>query len=421
LKIVHLATTDISGGAARAAYRLHVGLRRAGHDSRMLVLHKQSDDDSVIPFRLNRSLSSRISRRILQPYLERSRRILAVRPDDASHFSDDRSIYRSDILSQLPPTDVLQLHWVSGYIDYRVFFAQLPPELPVVWTHHDMNAFTGGCHFDGECGRFVHQCGSCPQLGSSKATDFSRRVWLRKHSAFSHMKENQLHIVTPSTWLHAELKRSSLLGKFPSSVIPYGLDTEIFAPQDKMQARSGFGIPPNAKVVLFLADWACERRKGLHLLMRAFEDIQDVPDLYFVAVGKALPAQFASRASTLIDSIGDDATMARLYSAADIFVVPSLQDNLPNTALEALACGTPTVAFATGGIPDIIRTGVEGKLVAPGDVDELRRTISELLRNDDQRALLALNARKRAVQEYKLQVQAQRYLELYKSPQVLSC
>ncbi len=188
-----------------------------------------------------------------------------------------------------------------------------------------------------------------------------------------------------------------------------------------MQARSGFGIPPNAKVVLFLADWACERRKGLHLLMRALEDIQDVPDLYFVAVGKALPAQFASRASTLIDSIGDDATMARLYSAADIFVVPSLQDNLPNTALEALACGTPTVAFATGGIPDIIRTGVEGKLVAPGNVDELRRAISELLRNDDQRTLLALNARKRAVQEYKLQVQAQRYLELYKSPQVLSC
>jgi glycosyltransferase involved in cell wall biosynthesis len=328
-------------------------------------------------------------------------------------MSDDRSEHNGDILRQVPSSDILNLHWVAGFFEYISFFREVPPNLPIVWTLHDMNPFTGGCHFDGGCGKFNEHCGACPQMGSSKLDDFSAHVWKRKNEAFARVGANMMHIVAPSRWLAAEAKKSSLFRHLPVTVIPYGLETDRFQPRDRHFARQLFEIPSEAKVVLFVADSANEKRKGLDLLLEAIRGLGDLPDLYVFAVGRNVSSTLLGVRSRTINYVRDDLTLSLVYSTADVFVVPSLEDNLPLTALEALACGIPTIAFSVGGIPDIVREGQTGILTPTGDVGALRRAIAALLQNPERRATMAQECRRVAVQEYNLDVQARRYVVLY--------
>jgi len=276
-----------------------------------------------------------------------------------------------------------------------------------------MNPFTGGCHFDGGCGKFVEHCGACPQIDSLKLDDFSAHVWQRKNKALARVGANMMHIVAPSRWLAAEAKKSSLFGHLPVTVIPYGLETDRFQPRDRHFARQLFEIPSEAKVVLFVADWANEKRKGLDLLLEAIRGLGDLPDLYAFAVGRNVSSRVLGVRGKTIDYVRDDLTLSLVYSTADVFVVPSLEDNLPLTALEALACGVPTIAFSVGGLPDIVRGGQTGILAPMGDIGALRRAIAELLQNTEQRATMAQQCRHVAVREYSLEVQARRYVALY--------
>jgi glycosyltransferase involved in cell wall biosynthesis len=222
-----------------------------------------------------------------------------------------------------------------------------------------------------------------------------------------------MQVVAPSRWLAAEAKNSSLFGRLPVTVIPYGLETDRFQPRDRRRARQLFEIPSEAKVVLFVADWANEKRKGLDLLMEAMRGLGDLPSLYVFAVGRNVNSQVLGVRSKTINYVRDDLTLSFVYSTADVFVVPSLEDNLPLTALEALACGIPTIAFSVGGLPDIVREGRTGLLTPLGDVGALRRAIAELLRNTERRASMAQECRRVALQEYSLDVQARRYVTLY--------
>jgi glycosyltransferase involved in cell wall biosynthesis len=415
VKITHISTADSSGGAARSAYRLHAGLRALGLDSRMLVLQKESNDTSVLLFQPPLDGPTRLRRVIKRCLLKLSQKDLVGRPAGATYFSDDRSQHSADALSQVPPSDILHLHWIAGFLDYRDFFRRLPHGLPVVWTLHDMNPFTGGCHFDGGCGKYLEQCGTCPQICSLERHDLSARVWKRKSGALATCSASSMHIVAPSRWLAAEAKKSTLLGRFPITVIPYGVDTENFQPRDRSFARQLFGIPPEARVVLFVADWAGEKRKGLDLLVEAIKEIEDFPDLCVFTIGRNIARQEIGNRSIAIEQIRDELTMSLAYSAADLFVVPSLQDNLPNTALEAFACGIPTVAFAVGGLTDIIRDDETGVLVAPGDVRALRVAIAKMLENPDRLASMAESCRRTALGKYRLEVQARNYVALYES------
>lgn len=328
-------------------------------------------------------------------------------------MSDDRSEHNGDVLRQMPSSDVLNLHWVAGAFEYSSFFRKVPNNLPIVWTLHDMNPFTGGCHFDGGCGKFVEHCGACPQIGSLKLDDFSAHVWERKNKALARVGANMMHIVAPSRWLAAEAKKSSLFGHWPVTVIPYGLETDRFQPRDRHFARQLFEIPSEAKVVLFVADWANEKRKGLDLLLEAIRGLGDLPELYAFAIGRNVSSRVLGVRGKTIDYVRDDLTLSLVYSTADVFVVPSLEDNLPLTALEALACGIPTIAFSVGGLPDIVREGQTGILAPMGDIGALRRAIAELLQNTERRATMAQQCRYVAVREYNLEVQARRYVALY--------
>jgi hypothetical protein len=181
MKILHVSTFDCDGGAARAAYRLHTGLRSLGADSSMYVVHKESLDPSVVQYQPPTRLRTRISRTVRREILLRSlRRYESSAPFGLANFSDDRSVYAGDAWRNLPEQDLLHLHWIADFVDYAAFFTSLPRKMPVVWTLHDMAPFTGGCHWSQGCPKFAQECGACPQLGSQSNSDWTRRVWQRK-------------------------------------------------------------------------------------------------------------------------------------------------------------------------------------------------------------------------------------------------
>ncbi len=414
MRVLHIGTNETLGGAARAAYRLHTGLRPLGHDSIMLVAHKQSGDPTVEAFTPSVGIARRLRRLLRRGRIARSlERYESSRPAGYEPFSGDRSEHGATLVRQLPSCDVINLHWVAGFVDYRSFFRSIPRGTPVVWTLHDMNPFTGGCHYDDGCGKFAEYCGACPQLGSSAARDLSREIWQRKRRVFQGVPKGGLHIVTPSRWLARQVRRSPLLRDRPVSVIPNGLDTQAFSPRDRRSAREVLGVPPEAKVVLFVAQWTGIRRKGFRLLLEALAGLSSVPNLLLMSLGVGGGSDDIGIPHVHFDRTDDDRLLALVYSAADLFVIPSLQDNLPNTVMEAMSCGTPVVGLDVGGIPDMVRPGTTGSLVPPGDVKALGAAIAGLLEDDPKRREMARNCRRIAVEEYSLEVQARRYVELY--------
>ncbi len=417
MKIVHISNSDVAGGAARSAFRLHRGLRQLGCRSSMFVRRAYSKDTDVIEMRQSKQLLDRLEQRLRERrILSDFRRYRRTRPPGYEPFHDCRSPFWRDFLRELPMSDVLNLHGVDGsFLDYEKFFARVAPRTRIVWTLHDMNAFTGGCHYDLGCGRYVHVCGNCPQLASEERRDFAYRTWKRKAKAFSPVDSRKLHFVSPSRWLAKELVRSSLAGRFPVSVIPYGIDLEDFAPRDREVCKNILGLPAGVSALLFVADGVDNRRKGFELLVSALTGIEKEVPIALITVGRNKPQIEIDVPWTHVETIHSDRLLPVVYSAADLFVISSLQDNLPNTVLEAMACGTPIVGFSVGGIPDMVRSGVNGMLVPEKNVEKLRNEIVRLLRNRSELHKMGSNGRRIAVQEYSLELQAQRYVELYEA------
>lgn len=382
----------------------------------MAVLNKNSRDETVVHFVPSTEWPVRIKRGLRRRYLAPTSNYFRSLPIGSTLFTDDRSQYAAEPSRMALGSAVINLHWIAGFIDYRHFFSSLPSNLRIVWTLHDMNAFTGGCHYSFGCDRFTNQCGSCPQLVSANANDLSHHIWRRKRSAYTSVGPNRLHFVAPSQWLAGELRRSRLLRTSNLTVIPYSLDTAIFQPRDRTAARSRFGIPQSAKVVLFVADSAGEKRKGLALLLDALRGLSNIPDLCLVTIGRQIPELQPDCRSIQVDFMEDEEGMSHLYSAADLFVIPSLQDNLPNTAIEAQSCGVPTVCFSAGGLPEIVLDKQTGLLVPTGDINALREAVTGLLKDPVRRSAMAAASRQNALQKYDLQIQGCRYLELYQSP-----
>src|SRR5262245_40912632 len=417
MKVVHISTNERHGGAARAAYRLHDGLCQIGYDSQMLVGSKTSDSKQVIGVESPRDLASRFRRRVLRYRIARSLRPYDDALESCELFSDDRSEYGNLVPDQIPPCDVVNLHWVSGFLDYEAFFTRI--RTPVVWTLHDMNPFTGGCHYNLSCARYLDHCGACFQLGSRDEDDLSSGIWKRKKAALSGIDSSRLSIVAPSRWLADEARRAPLFNRFRVEVIPYGLDVhDTFVPKDQSAVRNLLGIPQNAKVVLFLAAQADNPRKGLDLLVRALgRSALSMPDLFLLTLGHGRPRLDFPVASLHLGFLDNDWFLPFVYAAADIFAISSVQDNLPNTVLEAMACGLPVVGVEVGGIPDMVRSGVNGLTVPLGDEEMLSGTINRLLNDRDLSREMGRASRRIAVEEYSLQLQAHRYTELYASLQ----
>ncbi|MBD3322935.1 glycosyltransferase [candidate division KSB3 bacterium] len=409
--VTHLCTSDINGGAARAAYRLHRAAK--GISSTMFVHSRASTDPTVV----------KCTYRLIDIFRRVFWRTLRKREMDRYHvefmrdfdgFSDDRVEGGATVLQKLPICDVVHLHWISRFVDYRSFFEGMAQRyMPIVWTLHDMNPFTGGCHYDRGCGRFSEGCGLCPQLRSSDPHDLSRKIFLRKQAAFSHIAPDMLQLVTPSQWLAEEVRHSALLQRFPVNVIPNGLDTSVFTPRDRYFAREVLDLPQDAHVLLFAATLIEDRRKGLSLLLDALADSYDNANFLLVSLGSTRVPLDSGIPYRHLGMIGEDRLLSLAYSAADVFIIPSLQDNLPNTVMESLACGTPVIGFNVGGILDMIRPGETGWLVPPRDVAALRTAIFDALAHPEKRSEMSVNCRRVVEQEYSVDIQFRRYLQLY--------
>jgi glycosyltransferase involved in cell wall biosynthesis len=411
MRVVHVSTHDITGGAARAAFRLHEGLRAIGVESTMFVGHKASASPQVIqaqpsgPWTKLRAKVrfSRIQRDIA-PYQ-------STRPKGFEDFHDDRACDVA-FVRQLPPTDIVHLHFVSGFIDERSFLAGLPRDIPVVWTAHDMAPLTGGCHYDAGCGRYTSQCGRCPQLGSSREKDLSRAVWTRRRKSLSFVRD-RLQFVVASRWMEQQVKRSTLCSDFPVECIPFGLDCNVFRPIEKASCRTALGINPLSRVVLFVSDYVTNRRKGLSVLLDALTRISSSEAINVISVGNNPPPATPGIVMQHLGAIANDRLLALAYNAADVFVAPSLQEAFGQTVLEAMACGVPVIGFDTGGIPDLVQDGKTGYLCPVGDADALAATIDRVLGNEDHCRVMSDEARKIVVRQYPLTHQAERYLAVY--------
>jgi glycosyltransferase involved in cell wall biosynthesis len=414
VRIVQVSTQQ-DGGAGRAARRLHDGLRQIGHDSIFFVRDLTERADGVVAFDSRANVFRRGVRSARRRRIEADFAVYRKnRSDGQEVFGDDRSELRADVRLHLPASDIVNLHWVTGFIDYSDFLSQVPPRVPVVWTLHDMNPFTGGCHYDRNCGKFVDACGSCPELGSKDEADLSRRIWQRKSRTVRKIPPGRLQIVADSNWLASKAKESSLFGGFPVEAIHYSLDVGTFAPRDRAAARLVLGLPANAKIILFVADHPNIRRKGFATLAEALTGLPAQGDLLLLSMGRDEP-EVSKRFSHLhLGYVTQERFQSIIYSAADIFVIPSLQEAFGQTALESMACGTPVVGSDAGGIPEIVRDGVTGLLFPVGDARSLAAAMVKLLEDDKARAMIGKECRRVAVEEYSLEIQAKRYANLYR-------
>jgi glycosyltransferase involved in cell wall biosynthesis len=415
MKVCHISKFDLSGGAARSAWRLHGGLRGIGVDSRMLVLLKRSHDSNVFRHVSPANLFTRKFRAAGQRLVDRQKErwMRAVSPLSEC-FSGDRNPRGMTMELSLRSDDIVNLHWVADLLDYASFFPAVATERPIVWTLHDMNPFTGGCHYDNECGRHIDQCGACPALGSELVNDPSRRIWNRKAKVFRQLPADRLHIVAPSSWLRREAQNSSLFKPFRTHHIPYGIDTEEFAPRDQHFSRELLGLPKDSRIVLFIAANLTNQRKGAHLLFEALSRLASIENLLLVSLGSNSNTLNTHLPIAHLGNISDDRLLSAAYSAANVMAIPSLQDNLPNTVLESMACGTPVVGFDTGGIPDMVRPRETGWLAPVANSERFAEHIREALENRTLRDRLSKNCRRVALQEYTLSIQATRYMNLYR-------
>ena len=409
MRPVLLNTYDQIGGAARAAYRLHRGLRRVGLDSQLLVQRKVSDDPSV------HDPEGRLAKLVARarPFLDS---MPLWRYSGRRHEPFSPAGFPDGLARRVAAlgADLVHLHWVGGGFLHTNSLAKFGR--PVIWTLHDSWAFTGGCHVPGECVRYRDACGACPALGSARDRDLSRHVLERKRRAWS---RQVLSIVAPSRWLADAAHASALFRESSIEVIPNGIDLARFKPFDPSAAREFLGLPLDRSIVLFGGVGSLtDRNKGFSFLVEALERLVSqlgVTNVELVVVGQsapepeprlALPARYAG-------PLGDEESMALYLAAADVLVLPSLQENQPNMVVEAMACGTPTVAFRAAGLPDLVEHEQTGFLADPYDAESLARGIAWVLEDPARRKTLGMAARRRAERDHEIEGVARRYRSLY--------
>ncbi len=409
MNVLLLSTYDLKTGSARSAYRLHQGLQLIGLSSQMLVQEKFSKDITVFApnIRLEQGIArARVSLDTLPLKIYRQR----DKAEYSLQWIPDRIVSK---VTHINP-DVINLHWIGeGYLRIETI-AKL--NRPIIWTFHDMWAFTGGCHYNQNCDRYTAACGACPQLNSSKDWDLSGWVWQRKAKAWKNLN---LTIVTPSLWLAECARASSLFKHVPIETIPYGLDTGRYKPTNRQVARELLNLPQDRQLVLFGALGATsDKRKGFHLLQPALQDLsksgwKDTLELVVFGASQPTAPPDCGFKAHYLGAFSDDISLALVYAAVDVFVAPSIQDNLPNTVMEAIACGTPCVAFNIGGMPDMIEHQKNGYLAKPYKTEDLAQGIAWVLENKERHQKLGDRAREKAEQEFTLEIQARRYLSLF--------
>ncbi len=430
MKTLTLNTNNSAGGATKACIRLHQSLIEQGLDTDLMMLEQPRGgvprSHNFYEFYVQQQrekkqrmpLGAKVYKKIRyelgkdEEALENKRMALEEKLNrDRTHkvevFSFAQSQYRIREHPLYEQAQVVNLHCVnSNFLDYPSFFTHNPK--PIVWTLHDMNPFTGGCVYAEGCPGFITDCHNCPQLQGTTDPNYTQKSLAIKLNAMQNYQK--LVVVSPSRWLMKESQQSALFKNYRHVHIPYGIDSNVFQPRDKAFSRQLLGIPEDKPVILFVSYVVDNKRKGYSYLLEAFEKLNLQGQVTLCAVGMKGTGQ-ARAGFVELGSISDERIMSLAYSAADVFVIPSLEDNLPNTVLESLLCGTPVIGFPIGGIPDMIEDGKNGFLCSSVHVDALAQSLHTFLENPTvfSRAYI----RQQAVDKYDSVVQAHAYLKLY--------
>lgn len=410
MKILHLSAFEQSGGAARAAMRLHEGLLMDGADSHVLVMNKSSHKTEV----------HGMTARVIQPFNVRARSRIDALPlmrypnkiDSPWNVGWLPSVLGGKIETLNP--DVVHMHWVGAGFFSIEEMEKLPKKW--VWTMHDAWAFTGGCHVLGECVSFEGECSYCPQLGSQKKDDLSHEGWLRRRELFA---KKMPIIIAPSKWMSEQIRSSSLLRDSQIEIIPNGLDTSIYCPMDKLVARQTLGLALDKLVILFGALGAdSNKNKGYDkfkealLVLKKKYAADQIQLLVFGDNQMEQEYDFGFEIMSL-GKLNTDEALVRAYSAADVLCVPSLQESFGQVASEGMACGTPVVAFATSGLLDIVDHLITGYLAKPFDVVDFANGIDYILRDRSRAQALSMASRRRSLEKFDIRAVVGSHQDIY--------
>ena len=390
MKILHVNYYDTRGGAAKATYRLHRGLLDSGCESIMLVAEKKMNDDSVIPGFSAQQLHRLHIKQKIEAALTRLPRI-------RHNFPHSLNVFDSGLVEKINfiKPDIVNLHWINGCMLSIKELEKI--EAPIVWTLHDAWPYCGAEH------HHVHE-DTRYKDGYDRSSKFNinRYIWQQK---FEHWSDLNFHIVTPSSWLEKEATESRIMSSKAVHLIHNGLDANVFSP-------SGSKKKIDKKVIAFGAFDVNDWNKGGTELREALEIFRDKYksefELLLIGNGK-FDSQFKVKSTGFINS---DVALAEAYSCADVFVLASKYDNLPNMLVEASACGVPLVGFKTGGIPDIIKNKHNGYLAKVFDCEDFARGLNYVL-DDKNNTQLGENARKFALEKFNIQNVSKQYISLY--------
>jgi len=414
LKVVHLNTYDGNGGAGRACMRLNRALLNQNIDSKVIVHYKFGKNPQIGDFNTNLLQKAYTAATIILERIWAKRYLKALKTPFSFAWFGRSVIHHPDVKN----ADIIHLHWVNhGFLNPKHIAEIAKLNKPVVWTFHDSNAFTGGCHVRYTCDHFIQECGNCPLLKDSSPDDYSHRAWKQKKDAYAQL---DFTVVAPSTWMQASVLQSSLTKGRAISQIANTLETDIFKSADKQAAKKLAGFP--AEKFVFLSGFMPSRKdlhKGTSYLLESLEllkmrlgakaehielvvfgnrNTEDVPEFPFK--------------TRFLGTIDDDEQLAGYYAAADAFLIPSLEDNLPYTVMESLACSTPVIAFTTGGIPDMVKHEYNGYLAAYRSSESFADGMEWAINHPDKRKLQQ-QARQTVMDNFSEEVISKKHLSLY--------
>ena len=404
MKILIVSATDIQGGAGKAAYRLHKSLLQFNIDSTMLVQRKKSLDHSVI------GPSSKIQKLIskLRPSIDNLPVKLYRRKTDTM-FSVLWLPFSSIVskINKINP-DIVHIHWIGSGMLNIDNISKI--KAPIVWSLHDMWLLTGGCHYDEGCSRYTKNCGYCKVLSSKVDNDLSRKVFNNKSRVFS--KIERMYVVATSRWTYDCSRKSSLLKSRKHFILPNPINTNFYVSHNKKISREKIGLPQGPKLILFVAN-PNDKRKGFGDLVSAITNSK-YSEIECVVLGNKNPSITNSDFKIhYLGHVNDENSMIDIYNSADVLVAPSLQETFGLNAAESMACGTPVVATRNTGLADIVNHKVNGYLVNPNDIVDLKNGIEWVLKSKNYNQLCQ-NARDKVMREFDSVVISKKYIKLYK-------
>jgi glycosyltransferase involved in cell wall biosynthesis len=412
MKVLLINTSERTGGAAIAANRLMKALINNGIEAKTLVLSKQTTDENVISIQV-----SFLKRIFAHVHFLLERWVIFV-----SNCFSRKNLFKISIANTgfdisdhclVKEADLIHIHWINqGFLSLQGLQRLIETGKPVFCTMHDLWFCTGICHYSRSCNFFHTQCHDCLYLHKPHSHDLSHKVFIKKRAIY---KSGKITFITCSRWLQRNARKSALLSSQQIVAIPNPIDTSLFRPMDRSLCRKKFHLPENKKLVLFGAVKISDERKGIAYLIKAIEFLSRKPeaaDIELVIFGKStidLSKKFSLNVNFL-NYLSNEEDIAILYNSANVFVTPSLEDNLPNTIMEAMACGIPCVGFDIGGIPEMIDHHLNGYIATYEDSEDLAEGILWCLENDQ---TISTEARKKVENSYAEEIVVRQYVELF--------